>query len=64
MIYAIAFILIFGIGRTRKLRAAMWIAQILLGDVIAMRSGKFGKRWLRKRTLRLLTLPTRLKRFL
>lgn len=58
---ALAFVLMFGLSNTRKLRALMWLAQIVLGDAIAMRAGKYIRRFFKKRALRVLTIPTRMR---
>ncbi len=59
MVYAFIFILLFGLKPARKMRAFMWVAQIAMGDAIALKKGVVVERYLKKRVLRVLTRPTR-----
>lgn len=50
MLYFILFCIFFlSIGRARRLRKGAWTAQIALGDVIAVKRGRFVQRYVRKR---------------
>lgn len=59
VLYAFILILLFGLKPARKARAFMWVAQIALGDAIALKKGVVVQRYLKKRVLRALTSPTR-----
>lgn len=47
-ILIVLFVFVVGLANARRLRKFIWIAQIALGDGIAMRKGTYMQRWVRK----------------
>lgn len=52
MLYALIIVLVLGSSKSSKLRSFLYIAQIALGDAVAIRKGTYLKRTARKALLR------------